>query len=264
MSKVIKELLKLKNDEKSLILAKFFKTGKGQYGEGDKFLGITVPESRKIAQKYSDITFSEIEKLLKNKYHEARLVALLILVHKYKKLITPKTVLGTTPRQGLREKKRIVDFYLKNTKYINNWDLVDLSAHYIVGDYFYSHHLPLKGTPPQAGGETKILASPRTVLLKLARSKNLWERRIAIISTFAFIYKGESEWTFTITKMLLNDKEDLIHKACGWMLREVGKRVSESQLKAFLNIHDPQMPRTMLRYAIERLPEKERLYYLKK
>lgn len=238
---VIKELLKLKNKEKSLILARFFKTGKGQYGEGDKFLGITVPVSRKIAHKYSNLDFSDIESLLKNKYHEVRLVGLLILVHKYK----------TSTKKNLAEKEKIVKFYLKNTKYINNWDLVDLSAHYTLGDYLYSRTVLKR-------------ASPRTVLMKLAKSNNLWERRIAIISTFAFIYKNESEWTFTITKILLNDKEDLIHKACGWMLREVGKRVSESQLKAFLDLYGTKMPRTMLRYAIERLPEKKRLYYLKR
>lgn len=241
MSKVIKELLKLQNKDKSLILARFFKTGKGQYGEGDKFLGITVPVSRKIARKYSDLDYTEIESLLKNNYHEVRLVALLILVHKYK----------TSTKNNLAEKEKIVEFYLNNTKYINNWDLVDLSAHYTLGDYLYQMTVLKR-------------ISPRTVLLKLAKSKNLWERRIAIISTFAFIYKNESEWTFTITKMLLNDKEDLIHKACGWMLREIGKRVSESQLKAFLDTYGTKMPRTMLRYAIERLPEKKRLYYLKK
>ena len=241
MSKVIKELLKLQNKDKSLILARFFKTGKGQYGEGDKFLGITVPVSRKIARKYSDLDYTEIESLLKNNYHEVRLVALLILVHKYK----------TSTKKNLAEKEKIVKFYLRNTKYINNWDLVDLSAHYTLGDYLYSRTVLKR-------------ASSKTVLIKLAKSNNLWERRIAIISTFAFIYKNESEWTFTITKMLLNDKEDLIHKACGWMLREVGKRVSESQLKTFLDIYGTKMPRTMLRYAIEKLPESKRKFYLNK
>lgn len=250
MSKVLKELKKIGDKERAKNLSWFFKTGKGQYGEGDKFLGITVPESRKIAQKYSNLDFSEIEKLLKNKYHEVRLVALLILVHKYKDINSPMSDFGILKGLGA-EKEKIVKFYLKNTKYVNNWDLVDLSAHYIVGDYLYQRTVLKR-------------ASPRTVLMKLAKSKNLWERRIAIVSTFVFIYKKESEWTFKITKMLINDKEDLIHKACGWMLREVGKRVSESQLKTFLDLYGPKMPRTMLRYAIERLPEKERLYYLKR
>lgn len=246
MSKILKELEQISNPQKAEILARFFKTGKGQYGEGDKFLGITVPESRNIARKYSGINFNEIEKLLKNKYHEVRLVALLILVYKYKKSNNLPSL-----KQRLDKEKEVVNFYLKNTRYINNWDLVDLSAHYILGDYLYQRTV-LKRT------------TPRTVLFKLAKSKNLWERRIAIVSTFAFIYKKDSRWTFIITKILLKDKDDLIHKACGWMLREVGKRVSENKLKAFLTLYGPHMPRTMLRYAIERLPEKERLYYLKK
>ena len=156
----------------------------------------------------------------------------MILVHKYKQTKIEK------------EKKEIVNFYLKNTKYINNWDLVDLSSHYIVGDYLFN--------------------KDKKILEKLSKSKNLWERRIAIISTFAFIYKGQSDWTFRIVKMLLNDSHDLIHKACGWMLREVGKRVSENDLTSFLDVYGHQMPRTMLRYAIERLPEHKRLYYLHK
>ena len=161
-----------------------------------------------------------------------RLIAILILVHKYKKAKLEK------------DKKSIIRFYLKNTKYINNWDLVDLSAGYIVGEY--------------------LIYKNRNILEKLAKSKNLWERRVAIISTFAFIYKGESEWTFRIVSMLLNDKHDLIHKACGWMLREVGKRVGEDKLTKYLDTNSHKMPRTMLRYAIERLPEKKRLYYLNK
>jgi len=238
LSNLLKELKQKADKDKADLLSRFFKTGKGQYGEGDIFLGITVPISRKIAVKYSDISFSDISQLIKNKYHEARLVAILILVHKYKQT---KTLLPH--RQGLWGKK-IVDFYLKNTKYINNWDLVDLSAHYILGDY--------------------LLDKDHEILLKLAKSKNLWERRIAIIATFAFIYKGESKWTIEIVKILLNDSHDLIQKACGWMLREVGKRVSEKDLISFLDIYGTTMPRTMLRYAIERLPEKQRKYYLNK
>ncbi|NVN96880.1 DNA alkylation repair protein [Candidatus Nomurabacteria bacterium] len=235
-STVLKELKRNTKHDKSELLSRFFKTGPGQYGEGDKFLGITVPISRKIAQKYGNLPFLEISKLLKNEYHEARLVALLILVHKYKKL-------STAPKSDSEKKKEIVDFYLKHTKYINNWDLVDLSAGYILGDYLYKN------------GDRKIL-------LKLAKSSSLWERRIAIISTFFFIYKKESEWTKKIVTMLMKDKHDLIHKACGWMLREVGKRVSEKELIEYLDKYNQQMPRTMLRYAIERLPESKRQYYL--
>jgi len=233
--------------EKGNFLSHFFKTGKGQYGEGDIFLGITVPVSRRIAVKYNDIILPDVTKLLKNKYHEVRLIALLILVHKYKKLSTVKNSKESSPRSDLGEsKKQIFDFYLAHTKYINNWDLVDLSASYVVGEYLLSSHK----------------SDLWLTLKKLAKSENLWERRIAIISTFAFIYKGESKWTFKIVKILMKDKHDLIHKACGWMLREVGKRVSENELTTFLDANYKQMPRTMLRYAIERLPEKTRLYYL--
>jgi 3-methyladenine DNA glycosylase AlkD len=238
-NKILKEILSHRNPEKAKIISGFFKTGKGQYGEGDLFLGITVPMSRKIAIKYSDVTFADLSKLITNKYHEVRLISLLILVHKYK----------ISARSCLAEKKKIVDFYLKNTKNINNWDLVDLSAHYILGDYLYT----LTTETPQ-----------RKVLWELAKSKNIWERRISIISTFAFIYKRESDWTFKIVEILMNDKHDLIQKACGWMLREVGKRVSENDLIAFLDIHGDKMPRTMLRYAIERFPENKRKYYLNK
>lgn len=233
---LIKEIKQKSNPQKSKILSRFFKTARGEYGEGDVFLGITVPESRKLAIKYSNLSFLDIQKLLENTYHEIRLIALLILVHKYQ----------TLARQGITEGKRkeIVDFYLKNTKYINNWDLVDLSSHYILGNY--------------------LLDKNRNILFKLAKSKNLWERRIAIVSTFAFIYKRENEWTFKVVKILMNDKHDLIHKACGWMLREVGKRVSEKELLVFLDKYSTKMPRTMLRYTIERLSENKRKYYLKR
>ncbi|MEI7689133.1 MAG: DNA alkylation repair protein [Candidatus Nomurabacteria bacterium] len=235
LNSLLKEINKYKDNNKSKILSHFFKTGKGQYGEGDIFLGITVPVSRQIALKYTNLSLNEVSKLLENKYHEVRLVALLILVQKYKLL----------KKQSLnndKSKKEIVNFYLKHTKYINNWDLVDLSAGYILGDY--------------------LIKNNRKILIKLAKSNNLWERRIAIISTFAFIYNNESDWTFKIVDILMKDEHDLIHKACGWMLREVGKRVSEKDLIEYLNTHNKEMPRTMLRYSIERLPEKIRLYYL--
>jgi 3-methyladenine DNA glycosylase AlkD len=233
--KIIKEINSYKNNEKAKILSKFFKTGKGEYGEGDIFLGIVVPISRKIANKYIDISFEDISKLIKDKHHEIRLIAILILVSKYKR------------SKSLKDKKYIYNFYLKHTKYINNWDLVDLSAHYIVGDYLFNTN-----------------KNSYKILEKLAKSKNIWERRISIISTFAFIYKNESQLTFDIIKILINDKHDLIHKACGWMLREIGKRVSKKELIEFLEIYTLKIPRTMLRYAIERLPEDKRLYFLHK
>ena len=241
LSDLLKELKQKANPQKAKDLMRFFKTGKGEYGEGDIFLGIMVPESRKLVKKYSDLSLTEISKLIKSKYHEARLIALLILVHKYKSC--------QPTRQDLVGK--IFKFYLVNTRYINNWDLVDLSAGYIVGDYLCQRTVLKR-------------ASPRIVLLKLAKSKNLWERRIAIISTSVFINKGEYELTFQIVKILLNDPQDLIHKACGWMLREVGKCVSEAKLRAFLDLYGPRMPRTMLRYAIERLPERTKKEYLHK
>ena len=235
LNSLLKELKEKSNKDKSKDLSRFFKTGPGQYGEGDMFLGITVPISRKIAIKYINLSLRDISKLLENKYHEVRLVALLILVQKYKILKKQKI-------DNDKSNKEIVDFYLKNIKYINNWDLVDLSAGYILGDY--------------------LIKNNRKILIKLAKSNNLWERRIAIISTFAFIYNNEGDWTFKIVDILMKDKHDLIHKACGWMLREVGKRVSEKDLIEYLNNHHQEMPRTMLRYSIERLPEKIRLYYL--
>lgn len=230
--KILKEILTYRNKEKGALLNRFFKTGKGQYGEGDIFLGITVPLSRSIAKKYIDIDLKDVHGLLKNKYHEVRLIALLILVQKFK----------SAKKES--EKEKIYNFYLNNTKYINNWDLVDLSSSYIVGGY--------------------LVDKDRKVLLKLAKSNNLWERRISIISTFSFIFNNESEWTFKITKILMEDKHDLIQKACGWMLREVGKRVSEKELRNFLDKHTKEMPRTMLRYSIERFDPKIRQYYLKK
>ncbi len=228
--RIKRDLALYKNKEKAQLLSRFFKTGEGQYGEGDVFLGVIVPDSRKVARKYFDISLGLVDELIQSKIHEERLVAVFILVEKYKKA-------------NEKEKKEIYKFYLKHAKNINNWDLVDLSAPKVFGSY--------------------LLNKDREILLRFAKSKNLWERRIAIISTFQFIYAGEFEWTFKIVKILIHDKHDLIHKACGWMLREVGKRVSEKKLEEFLKENYKNMPRTMLRYAIERLPEPKRQYYLK-
>ncbi len=211
-------------------LKRFFKTGKGQYGEGDIFLGIQVPDSRKIVKKYAGIPLEDALRLLSSKIHEERLIALLIMVEKAK-------------RSDEAGKETIYKKYLENTKYINNWDLVDLSADKIVGSYLFD--------------------KPKDILYSLAISKNLWERRIAVLSTFDFIKKGAYEDILNIAKILLNDPHDLIHKAVGWMLREVGKRCSQEVLEQFLLANYKQMPRTMLRYAIERLPETLRLQYLK-
>jgi len=215
---------------KSDLLARFFKTGKGQYGEGDMFLGVMVPDTRRVAKAYRKIGFLEIKKLLDSKYHEERLLGLLILVENF--------VIGNE-----KEKEKIYKFYIKNRKRVNNWDLVDLSAPKIVGGY--------------------LNKKDKRILYKFAKSKNLWERRISILSTLHFISKNNFTETMKIAEMLISDKQDLIHKAVGWMLREVGKR-SLSAEEDFLAKNHLRMPRTMLRYAIERFPEHKRIKYLKR
>ena len=240
------DLEKLKNPEKAVVYQRFFKTGLGQYGEGDIFLGISVPESRKIAIKYKDLPFSDITKLLKSKIHEERLIALLLLVHNFTSSLRAPIKSGRS--NLLSKQKKIYEFYLKHTKYINNWDLVDLSAPKIVGVYLMD--------PPLADDSRKVLYD-------LAKSDNLWERRISIIATYQFIWKKkEYKDTFKIAEMLLEDKHDLIQKAVGWMLREVGKRISQNVEEQFLKEHYHKMGRTALRYAIERFPEKLRKRYL--
>jgi 3-methyladenine DNA glycosylase AlkD len=227
---VKKDLEELSDPLKAKILQRFFKTGKGQYGEGDIFLGIQVPISRKIARKYSSLKVDDVISLLKSPVHEERLVALFIIVNQFEK-------------GNEKIKENIFKKYLENTRYINNWDLVDLSADRIVGDYLYE--------------------KPRDILYILARSANLWERRIAVMATFNFIKKGSFEDTLKISSMLLNDSHDLIQKAVGWMLREVGKRCSKEVLEEFLKSNYKKMPRTMLRYAIEKFPKELRQNYLK-
>lgn len=223
-----KDLKEIGNKDKAELLQGFFKTGKGEYGEGDIFIGITVPDSRKIAIKYKDLSFADVKNLLKSKIHEERLIALLILVHNFS--------IGAK-----RQQKTIYNFYLKNTKYINNWDLVDLSSHKIVGAYLFK--------------------KPKDILYKLAHSKNLWERRIAVISTFYFIKNNEFSDCLKIAEILISDKHDLIQKAVGWMLREVGKKDKAVEIK-FLRKYHKQMGRTALRYAIEKFSEKERQKFL--
>lgn len=225
ISKILRELADPSIAEHS---QRFFKTGKGEYGEGDKFLGIRVPVLREQVKKYRDISLKEIRRLLKSAFHEERLCALLLLVHKFAK-------------GNEEEKTAIYKMYLNNTQYINNWDLVDSSAQHIVGAYLEDRD--------------------KQILQDLSKSNNLWERRIAIMSTFHFIRKHQFDETLNLSKQLLNDDEDLIHKATGWMLREVGNRDLPVE-KAFLKEHYKKMPRTMLRYAIEKFPEQERKKYL--
>lgn len=222
------ELKQLANPERAKVSAWFFKTGKGQYGEGDQFLGIPVPIQRKVAKRYVHLPLSDIQKLLASPIHEFRLVGVHTLVYQFEKADS-------------KTQKRIYTFYSKNAKRINNWDLVDSSAPYIVGSY--------------------LLHSPRNILYRFAKSKNLWEKRIAIIATAQFIKHNQFEDTFKIAEMLIIDSHDLIHKAVGWMLREVGNKNQLAEEK-FLKKHYAQMPRTMLRYAIEKFPEKRRKQYL--
>lgn len=225
----VEKTLKTKaNKVKAQLLSRFFKTGKGEYGEGDVFWGINVPEQRNIAKEFMSIPLDEVQKLLQNPVHECRLTALLILTYRY-------------PKADEKEKKTIFNFYIKNTKYINNWDLVDVTCHKIVGEYLYE--------------------KDRKILYRLAKSKNVWEKRIALISTFYFIRQNDFSDSMKIAEMLLNDKHDLIHKAVGWTLREVGKK-DENVLHDFLKIHTKKMPRTALRYAIERLPGEFRSHYM--
>lgn len=227
-----KELEAYSTPEKKEFLPYFFKTGKGQYGEGDKFIGVVVPDTRKVAKKYKDIPYDEVKELLSSEYHECRLCALLILVERFKKA-----------KKQEDEREEIVNFYLSHTKSINNWDLVDLSAKDIVGEY--------------------LVDKERSVLYKLADSLLLWDQRIAILSTFAFIRRGDLDDIFALSEKLLNHKHDLMHKAIGWMLREAGKK-DKDRLCIFLDRYHKEMPRTMLRYSIEKFTADERAHYMKK
>jgi len=234
-------LLKIQNELKSLAdpkqaqnLQRFFKTGKGEYAQGDVFYGIKVPVTRGIAKKHGkEVSLEEAEELLHSKIHEERLCALLILIQKFESKETAPA-----------KQKELFDFYLANTKYINNWDLVDLSSHEIVGAYLFSR------------------PKERNVLKKLAKSELLWERRIAMVSCYYFIYRKEFAEPIEVAETLLNDEQDLMHKAVGWMLREIGKR-DLGLLEGFLKKHYKEMPRTMLRYSIEKFPEVKRKKYLK-
>jgi 3-methyladenine DNA glycosylase AlkD len=230
---VRKELKSMADSDKAAILQRFFKTGPGEYGESDIFIGVTVPQSRQVAKKFSKLPLGEVRTLLYSCIHEERLVALLILAQRY--------ISASSSRE---EKEGIVKFYLHNIKQVNNWDLVDMSAPNILGA-----HLLVDNRDDR-----------RRLLYKLAGSKNVWERRIAIVATHQFIRNGDFSDTLKIAEILLQDRHDLIHKAAGWMLREVGKRNAAAE-EAFLQKHCSVMPRTMLRYAIERLPESKRRRY---
>jgi 3-methyladenine DNA glycosylase AlkD len=228
---ILADFKKVSSKEKAQILQRFFKTGKGEYGEGDIFIGVVVPEIRKLCKKYyKELSFNNLDYFMHSKIHEHRLFAILCLTYKYEKA-------------DEYEQRRIFDYYLKNTKYINNWDLVDLSAPKIVGRY--------------------LKDKDRDILYKLVKSNSLWEQRVAVLATASFIYDHDFKDILRFSEMLINHKHDLIHKAVGWMLREVGKK-DLNVLRKFLNKYATKMPRTMLRYSIEKFDKEERLMYLKK
>lgn len=243
-NEIIELMLSMRNDEQACQLMRFFKTGKGQYGEGDKFLGLKVPQTRAVVREAKhSVPLCEVEKLVYSEWHEVRLCGFLILVDEM------KAVMPTVRKAGDAERRReLKDFYLRHARQANNWDLVDLTCQYILGFWLLC---------PDESGQVP----PRDVLHKLVESDNLWEQRIAIVSTLALIRTGEFEDAVRLSTILLTHKHDLIHKAVGWMLREIGKRDMDT-LRDYLEQHVHDMPRTTLRYAIERMGAAERLYWL--
>lgn len=229
-SDLIDELKKHASDSDAVFLQRFFKSGPGEYGAGDQFIGVRVPVTRKLAKRFKNLDLSEVRKLINSPIHEHRLAGLIILTLKY-------------PQADPEQKDKIFDLYIDSLKRgkINNWDLVDVTCHLIVGPH---------------------VTSDRRLLYELARSHDLWQKRVAVISSFHYIKQGEAVTTIDLAEILLRDSHDLIHKAVGWMLREVGKRVDERVLIAFLDKHAHEMPRTMLRYSIERLTAAKKTYYM--
>jgi len=224
----LQELKEKSNKDIAEHSARFFKTAKGEYGEGDKFLGIRVPVARSLVKKWLNMTLEENEKLLRSPYHEAQLAAVILLSEKFK-------------QASHEAQETIYKIYLENTTYINNWDIVDSSSHKILGAY--------------------LLERSHAPLFSLVTSKNLWERRIAIISSYYFIKRQNFDTALSLIELTLNDEEDLIHKASGWMLREIGKQ-NRKTAENFLDQHYQNMPGTMLRYAIEKFPQSKRKQYL--
>ncbi len=229
----------LENPEQRRVLMGFFKTGKGQYGEGDEFLGLKVPETRAFVKECRDLALSEIQKLLGNKWHEVRLCGFLILVEQY-----------NNRKATAEDKAAILKLYLNNTHHANNWDLVDLSCYKVLGKWLVESDAPRK--------------EKQSLMDKLANSDNLWEQRISIVSTMATLKAGDASYTLRYARHHLNHKHDLMHKAVGWLLREMGKRCGMDELRDFLSEHATTMPRTALRYAIEKMDKEEREYWMKK
>ena len=230
---ILNELLSVADPGKAAFLQRFFKTGKGQYAEGDTFLGIVVPLTRDIVKRSPELPFSEVQILIDSEYHEARLAGFLLLVKQFKKAKKEK-----------QTQKEIFEFYLQNASKANNWDLVDLSCRDIAGEYLLEEE-------------------SRDILYRLADTGNLWEQRIAVVSTWTFIKYKQFDDTFALTEKLINHKHDLMHKAMGWMLREVGKK-DKDRLTDFLEIHHKKLPRTSLRYAIEHFSPEEKVHFMKK
>lgn len=228
-----RQLRRWKNPDQAAVLARYFKTGPGQYGQGDVFLGLNVGRQRQVAQNFTDLPYPDLQKILNSPWHEFRFTALIILVNKYNSL---------KARAADQEIDRLIGFYLKNIKNINNWDLVDASCYHLLGSYLFERK--------------------RDILYRLATDWNIWARRIAIVSTFYFIKKNDLDDTYNLSFKLFGDQKDLIHKAVGWMLREAGNR-DQARLEAFLKKHVKIIPRTTWRYAIEKFPEKHRRELLK-
>ena len=238
-----RDLAQYIDNDKQQILPKFFKTGKGEYGEGDKFLGITVPNIRKIAKCFLDVDFDALSELLHSPWHEERMCALLIMVEQFKLTQKKSWIKNHSIQEGEAIRRKYNELYLAHTQFVNNWDLVDLTAPTLVGSYLINkeHHK----------------------IYELAHSKNLWEQRIAVVSTLTFIKQKNFDDIYALAEVLLHHPHDLMQKAIGWMLREAGKQ-NKSKLMAFLELHAPEMPRTMLRYSIEKFSEDERHYFMKK
>lgn len=245
---IISHMESLQNDEQRSILMKFFKTGPGQYGEGDEFLGLKVPQTREVVSAVgNDLSLSEVQELLMNRWHEVRLCGLLILVSKFEKLATRRLENNKTAISGRDE---ILTMYLRYAEQANNWDLVDLSVHKILG-----HWLLLPSYLGDREYKTKVLD-------ELAQSSCLWKQRMSMVCTWKTSQMGDPSWCLRYAEIHLHHPHDLMHKAVGWMLREMGKRVSTDLLRDFLSQHAKEMPRTMLRYAIEKMPEQERQYWM--
>ena len=279
----------LQNEEQRRVLMGFFKTGPGEYGEGDEFLGLKVPQTREVVKNvWKDFPLSEVPELLMSKWHEVRLCGLLILVAKFERLTkraAAKTPLECTEakkqkalecteakkqkalectEEAIKGRDEILTMYLKYAERANNWDLVDLSVHKILGHWLLlPTNLNLLQTSPQEGGDSFQIAYKRQVLDGLAQSDNLWKQRMSIVCSWKTSQMGDPSWCLRYAEIHLHHPHDLMHKAVGWMLREMGKRVSMDLLREFLRQHAHEMPRTMLRYAIEKMQEQERQYWMK-